>query len=96
MITEWNESLTRTSVSQINISKNTELHGDVLCRACGYFLGKLERLRHYGDLYFINDDDFCNRIEEKLLPEPEEFPKSSNMGILCQFFLNIHCIYLLR
>ncbi|CAF3773496.1 unnamed protein product [Rotaria socialis] len=73
LIKEWSESLTKALATERIVSENTELIGDVLCRACGYHLGKLSRLRQYEQSYFISDHDFYNRIEEKLLPEPKEY-----------------------
>jgi hypothetical protein len=75
------------AISQTNTSKKTELIGDVLCGSCDYFLGKLGRLCRNAEAYFINDDDFYNRIEEELFPEPEVYKKSSVTGIICLFFL---------
>ncbi len=54
--------------------------GDVLCRACGYVLGRLAGLRQSGPSYFVNDHDFYNRIEEKKYAEPEEFGKTFVIG----------------
>ncbi|CAF2119085.1 unnamed protein product [Rotaria magnacalcarata] len=80
LIKEWSESLTKALATEKIVSENTELIGDVLCRACGYHLGKLSRLRQYGQSYFINDHDFYNRIEEKILPEPREYVTTSVTG----------------
>ncbi|CAF0763877.1 unnamed protein product [Rotaria sordida] len=89
LITEWNESLIKALTIETTITKNTELIGDVLCRACGYLLGKLSRVRQYKQSYFVNDHDFYNRIEEKLSSEPQEHSKISVIGkVLC---LNKNC-----
>jgi hypothetical protein len=67
------------------MSKNTELLGEVLCRACSYKLGQLEALRQYGPSYFVNDHDFYNRIEEKKYPEPEEFGRTLVIGSIFEY-----------
>ncbi len=59
--------------------------GEVLCRACGYLLGDLARLRQHGDSYFVNDHDFYNLIEEKLLPR-REYVKTAVTGNFKPFF----------
>lgn len=82
LIQEWNESLTKASAPAKRISISTELIGDVLCRACGYYLGKLSQLRQYGNSYFVNEHDFYNRIKEKLFSEPKQFQTSSITGNL--------------
>ncbi|CAF2444552.1 unnamed protein product [Rotaria sp. Silwood2] len=80
LITEWNESLIKALATETTIGKNIELTGDILCRACGYLLGKLSRVRQHEQSYFVNDHDFYNRIEEKLLPEPHEYSRTSVTG----------------
>lgn len=69
------------------MSKNTELTGDVRCRACSYVLGRLEGLRQYGPSYFVHDHDFYNHIEEKMYPEPEEFGKTLVTGNISEYSL---------
>ncbi|CAF0856024.1 unnamed protein product [Rotaria sp. Silwood1] len=80
LITEWNESLTKTLITETTMLKNIELIGDVLCRACGYLLGKLSQVRQHGQSYFISDHDFYNRIEEKVSSEPQEYLKTLVTG----------------
>lgn len=65
--------------------KTTQLTGDILCRSCGYTLGRLELLRQCGPSYFVNDSEFYNRIEEKMYSEPEEFGKTLVTGIIRTF-----------
>lgn len=77
---EWKEAFIKPLVVEKNIPKNTELTGDILCRACDYLLGKLSRLRQNGQAYFISDHDFYNRIEEKLSPERKEYVKTFVTG----------------
>ncbi|CAF1008589.1 unnamed protein product [Adineta steineri] len=79
-IQKWEESLLNTITLQINISESTELTGDVLCRACGYILGELGKVRQYENAYFISEQDFYNRIEEKIFNQPRIFARSSDIG----------------
>lgn len=81
MINEWTENLNQAIKAKETISKRSELTGDVLCRACGYALGRLENLRQNGPAYFVYDQDFYDRIEEKMYPEPEEFGRTLVTGI---------------
>jgi hypothetical protein len=72
-----------------------ELIGDVLCRACGYLLGRLEGLRQSGPSYFINDHDFYNRIEERMYPESEEFGKTLVIGNISGYSLKFFYLFLI-
>jgi hypothetical protein len=77
------------------MSKNIELTGVVLCRACGYVLGQLAGLRQYGPSYFVNDHDFYNRIEEKINPEPLEFGKTLVTGNIFEYSLKFFYLFII-
>ncbi|CAF1008845.1 unnamed protein product [Adineta steineri] len=79
-IQKWEESLLKTITLQTNISESTELTGDILCRACGYLLGKLDKVCQYENAHFISDHDFYNRIEEKIFNQPQIYARSSDIG----------------
>lgn len=78
------------------MSKRIELVGDVLCRACGYVLGRLEKLRQEGPAYFVHDQDFYDRIEEKMYPEPEEFGRTLVTGMNIEYELSFSFISIFR
>jgi hypothetical protein len=64
----------------------------VLCKACGYLLGPLARVRRFGHDYFISDYDFYNRIEEKKSPVRQDYSKTAEIG---NFFpsLNMYSMF---